>query len=376
MTLRRFQTMLGNAVSDTSSPSGRSTKGQRYSKSRRARSERRSKLQTADRRLNHETLEKRELLAAEVVAIRPDAGALISDGDTLRNTPREINLLFNGNANLVESTIDGNIRLVRAGGDGTFGDGNEVEVSLGYLGLETPGDTSLEGRQRIVMRPASNAIHNATDPSASLPDDTYRIEITASLESEEASGNVAFNGGVDFASTFTLDRAAQVTAVVPQPVERTNTSPLDPQGSVAQRLDVIEVYFDDQTLDLNDAQDETLYRLIDMDDETAPPMQPQTALYDIVTNKVTLTFGSNLPEGNFRLDLGEEFIAQGPMVIGDGTDDSNSSVDSPTEEATNLGILSQDGIRVSSQLTGQDIAIPPYVGSQDEPGHRQIQREA
>ncbi|MEM8910241.1 MAG: hypothetical protein AAGC97_00630 [Planctomycetota bacterium] len=58
--------------------------------------------QEAQRHLHHETLEKRELLAAEVVAIRPDAGALISDGETLRSTPRELNILFNGSANLVE----------------------------------------------------------------------------------------------------------------------------------------------------------------------------------------------------------------------------------------------------------------------------------
>ncbi|MEP3927295.1 hypothetical protein, partial [Rhodopirellula bahusiensis] len=66
MTLRRFQTLLGNAVSDTSSRSDRGMKGHQLSKSRQARIAKRSKWQTADRRLNHETLEKRELLAAEL----------------------------------------------------------------------------------------------------------------------------------------------------------------------------------------------------------------------------------------------------------------------------------------------------------------------
>ena len=66
MTLRRFHSLLGTAASDASSVSDRGTKGQRSGKSRRTRSDRRSKWQTADRRLNHETLEKRELLAAEL----------------------------------------------------------------------------------------------------------------------------------------------------------------------------------------------------------------------------------------------------------------------------------------------------------------------
>ncbi|MCC9658214.1 tandem-95 repeat protein [Rhodopirellula halodulae] len=371
MTLRRFHSLLGNAATDTSSAMEGTENGQRATKNRRLRNDRlsrRSKWQTADRRLRHESLEKRELLAAEVLAIRPDAGALISDGDTLRNTPRELNLLFNGNANLVESTIDGNVRLVRAGGDGTFGDGNEVEVSLGYLGLETPGDTSLEGRQRIVMRPASNAIHNATDPSASLPDDIYRIEITASLESEEASGNVAFNGGVDFASTFTLDRAAQVVAVVPQPVERNS------DGSLTHLRDRIDVYFDDQRLDLNDAENEDFYRLINANDGSFSA-NPIDATYYPNQNRVELAFAPGvLSNGNFRLDVGTSEDTPILQTAFTASNDLNSSMDTATQIDNLSGNIAKGIYRVSGEIEPQFLVPQPrYPGGLDYPSHRNVQ---
>ncbi|EGF28938.1 tandem-95 repeat protein [Rhodopirellula baltica] len=368
MTLRRFHSLLGTAASDASSVSDRGTKGQCSGKSRRTRGDRRSKWQTADRRLNHETLEKRELLAAEVVAIRPDAGALISDGDTLRNTPREINLLFNGNANLVESTINGNVRLVRAGGDGTFGDGNEVEVSLGYLGLETPGDNSLESRQRIVMRPASNAIHNATDPSASLPDDTYRIEITASLQSEEALGNVAFNGGVDFASTFTLDRAAQVTSVVPQAIQRNG------DGSLTHLRDRVDVYFDNQRLDLNDAENEVFYRLINANDGSFAA-NPTDATYYPNQNRVELAFAPGvLSNGNFRLDVGTSKDTPVLQTSFTALNDLNSSMDTATQINNLSGNITEGIYRISGEIQPQSLVPQPrYPGGLDYPGHRNVQ---
>ena len=314
----------------------------------------------------------------QLLAIRPDKTDLLEDGIVLRSTPSEFNLYFAGGANLDESTITPEtVKLIRAGEDGELGTGDDIEVQLGYVGLVQPGDTDPENLQQIVLRPASSASHNPTDPSFAFPDDLYEIQIVGSGAVRlENLFSEPFNEGVDFSTTFQLDRGAQVVAVVPQPIVRSNTTPTNPEGTLSQQRDVVEVYFDNQTLDLNDAEDVTLYRLIDLDDLAAPPLPPNTAVYDLAANMVTLTFPADLAEGNYRLDLGEEFIPTGPVVIGDGADDDNSSIDVPGAESTNLGALTVDGIRVTSRLTAQDVPIPPYVGSQDEPGHRQIQREA
>jgi hypothetical protein len=175
------------------------------------------------RRALSERLEDRRMFAGpELLAIRPDAGALLRSGDTLNVAPREFNLLFEGGADLDASTISAStIRLFRSGGDGTFTDGNEVAVALGYVGLENPGDTDAENLQKIVLRPASSASHNATDPANSFPDDTYQIQVLgAGAQFLRNNLGEAFNGGENSITNFRLDRGAQVISVVPQPISR------------------------------------------------------------------------------------------------------------------------------------------------------------
>ncbi|GAA4448795.1 tandem-95 repeat protein [Novipirellula rosea] len=443
-------------------------------------------------------LEDRRLLAGpELIAIRPDAGALLQSGDTLNVAPREFNLLFKGGADLNESTINANtVRLVRSGGDGTFGDGNEQRIALGYVGLDEPGSTDPEELQRIVFRTASSASHNPTDdlsdPAAvlnSFPDDTYRIEIIgAGAAVLENNAGEAFNSGVNYALPFRLDRGAQVVAVVPQPIERLTN------GDLSQKKDTIVVHFDGQALDSDDANDPKFFRLVDTagslstaDDVT---LVPATAAYDNAASTVTLTFDSDIPEGTYRLDVGYSadgttanggaihvgslfansgtiqsgytkdgflgdanglnndandvdryrvqidatgqltinasphagmaltvrvlsadlttvvaaattgavgavvnsmpILAAGEYVVeissasGTGSygleiqsnisavvSDDNSSVNN----ATKLGVLGAAGVKVASTISAQNVPLPPYPGSQDEPGHRQIQRE-
>lgn len=174
------------------------------------------------RRALSERLEDRRMFAGpELLAIRPDSGALLRDGDTLNAPPREFNLLFKGGANLDEATISAStIRLFRSGGDGEFTN-DQVEVALGYVGLVNPGDTSPDNLQKIVLRPANAAPHNATDPSNAFPDDTYQIQIVgAGAQALRNLSGEAFNDAETLNTTFRLDRGAQVISVVPQPVSR------------------------------------------------------------------------------------------------------------------------------------------------------------
>lgn len=431
------------------------------------------------------------LLAAEILAVRPDSAGLLQNHDVLHEAPREFNLYFNGDANLQESSINSNtVRLIRSGGDGTFDDGNEIAVSLGYVGLVNPGSADPSQWQHVVMRPASNASHNAADAAVAFPDDYYRIEIIGSGDDPlvDRDGN-AFASGTDFALQFRLDRGAQVVAVVPQPVQRQ----LD--GSLSQAGNQIVVYFDNQRLNTVDAEDPKFYRLVDtastLDSGDDATLLPTTATYDADNNAVTLTFAQTIPEGNYRLDIGSGGVdnqtlqtavpigtlfegntythngflgdrngrsddasdvdyfrveltddgslhvdlqshdaafdgtieilsgsgavvagpaASGPAgaaslvydvpaggdgeyyvritssdgstgsyaldaeVVGTlvGIGDDNSTFDS----ATSLGVLGAAGTRVSAQIQPQThVRLPAWPGGEDEPGHRQIQRE-
>ena len=431
-------------------------------------------------------LEDRRLLAGpELIAIRPDAGALLRDGDTLNIAPSEFNLQFRAGADIDESSITtDSVKLVRSGGDGTFGDGNEVDVAMGYVGLEVPGDNDPTNLQRIVFRTASSASHNASDPASSFPDDTYQIQVFGSGANVLTNlAGEAFNDGENEFTTFRLDRGAQVVAVVPQPI---SYDPLE------QASDEIVVYFDDQPLDPAQAVDPAFYRLVntsgsltESDDST---MLPESVTYDDVANRVTLKFESALPEGNYRLDIGQSggdnsttstaiqvgslndsnrFTQNGFLGDAGGVSDNEFDVDlysvqlgaastlnvtvSPQDPslsttlrildaaedelanvtsaggfdnfvslpiaiageyfievtsadgstgsylldasvsgspistsddnstfntATALGTLGSADVRITSNIRRQPIPIPPRAGSEDEPGHRQIQREA
>ncbi|TVP99516.1 MAG: tandem-95 repeat protein [Planctomycetaceae bacterium] len=242
-------------------------------------------------------------IGPQLLAIRPDKSGLLADGDVLNVAPRDFNLFFKGGANLDESTINSNtVRLIRSGGDGDFDNGSIV-VELGYVGLVNPGSNDPVDLQQIVMRPASSASHNPTDPAFAFPDDFYQIQIIGAGNAplSNLTGD-AFAGGEDFVINFRLDRGAQVVAVVPQPVTRAAN------GSLTQASDQIEVYFDDQVLNLNDANDPKFFRLVDtattLDSSDDRTLLPQTAVYDPVSNRVTLTFAEPIPEGTYRLDVG------------------------------------------------------------------------
>ena len=155
----------------------------------------RGKRARQQRKLQLERLEDRRLLAGpELFAIRPDAQALLNPGDVLHIAPREFNLLFKGGADIDPNTIASGVRLVRANGDNTFGDGNDVSVSLGFAGLTDPNNPV-----QIVMRPASSAQFNSVSATTMFPDDLYRIEVlgTGAGALKNKAGQ-AFNSGKRF----------------------------------------------------------------------------------------------------------------------------------------------------------------------------------
>ncbi|HBV64656.1 MAG TPA: hypothetical protein DEF45_16725, partial [Rhodopirellula sp.] len=331
-----------------------------------------------------------QLSGPRLIAVRPDAGELLLEGDTLHTAPQTFNLLFEGGVGIDEATINPDtIKLFRSGTDGTFGDGNEIEVDLGYVGLAEPGNTDPDNLQRIVVRAASSASFNAKDASVAFPDDLYQIRIIGAGDNPLASqAGEAFNAGENFELTFRLDRGAQIVSVVPQPVSRNtqelvfsgadgeyrlafggeetellnvadndvqilgalnalpNVQPGDIEivgpgaflftghfaGEQVDLLEVIDrttgngtievvrlstlsqasnqitVYFDDQVLEEAQVTDPAYYQLVntnatdvDADDLT---MLPESVTYDSVNNTAVLFFATDIPEGNYRLDVG------------------------------------------------------------------------
>ncbi|WP_173405355.1 GEVED domain-containing protein, partial [Rhodopirellula sp. SWK7] len=328
------------------------------------------------RRLNHETLEKRELLAADLLAIRPDAGALLAEDTVLNSPPREFSLLFNGDASIDESTISSDtVRLVRAGGDGTFGDINDVQVSIGYVGFVEPGGTDAENLNRIMLRPASTAAHNATDPSVAFPDDLYRIEIIGSgADPLMDSDGTAFNGGQDSLSTFRLDRGLQVIAVIPQPIERVG-------GNLEVQDKRIDVYFDDQDILESVAETKEFYRLVDTAGAPTAAVNPDTVEYFPDENRVQLNFAAAFSTATYRLDIGLQSALPGTAVptpqpftgeVGTWFGDLLNVGD-----AGNFGdIGSGTAVKFSSEISPAGaVALPARPGGSDEPGHREIQLE-
>ncbi|MEP4681774.1 MAG: matrixin family metalloprotease, partial [Rhodopirellula bahusiensis] len=344
----------------------------------------------------------RVLVGPTLLAIRPDNSGLLQDGDILEVAPNEFNLFFNGGADLDESSINTNtVQLIRAGEDGIFGPNpnnldlngdpidDDIQVQLGYVGLLESGSTEASNLQQIVLRPASSAAHNAFDPTVGFPDDLYKIilvgEGNSPLQSRTA---VPFDGGNNFETTFRLNRGAQIVAVVPQPVVRSNATLANPKGVLSQQSDTIVVHFDGQLLDVGDAENPLFYRLIDTRatadkaDDLLAPLQPNLATYDIAAGTVTLQFSAPIPEGNYRLDVGEAGTPVGgspvvpnPILTSDDDNSTLVSASDLTGTPASPVVLDASGIRISSQIEAQPIPLAQRVGGSDEPGHREIQRE-
>ncbi len=315
------------------------------------------------RSLRVETLEERQLLAAnlELVGLQPDGDEFIQEGDVRDVSPTTLRFIFSGNQSIDASTLDA-IQVTRAGGDGGFGDANDVMITPGFVGL---GDVSNE----VLLRFAET-----------LPDDEYRIDIIGT--GDDALRNTdgeAFNGGEDQQIHFRLDLGAQVVAVVPQPIE-------DQGGTLVQQRDQIVVYFNDDDLYVPDAENADLYQLVFTGDtannQDDVVFVPDTVNYDAAADQAVLTFASDLHElidpdtgdpigaGSFRLRIGtNESIPMPPLVIVPSTD-----VGSSFGAAFDIGTLEGQSRLVSTDIEAQPFSLD-YPGANDEPGHREIPGE-
>lgn len=158
-----------------------------------------------------ESLEEKIVLSAfDLVTVIPNQGVFLTDGTTMSEAPREVTLRFSPGQTITQGSL-GAISVVRSGLDGVFDNAatpvvestDDVGVSLGYVGI---GDNPNE----VIVRFAST-----------LPDDQYQIRIQATGPGAlQSTTGDTFNSGVDDTFNINLDLGAQVEAVVPQPVIR------------------------------------------------------------------------------------------------------------------------------------------------------------
>ena len=289
----------------------------------------------------------------ELVAIIPNDGSNLVDGETLEIGPRELLFRFNEGQSFDITTLERGIGIVRSGGDGVFGNANDLDVEYGWIGI---GERSNE----IIIRFAET-----------LPDDDYQITIFGEGEHPLLNTRgVAFRDGNDLTVSFSLDLGAQVKAVVPQPVTRLA------DGSLSQARNVVEVYFNDDDLDPVSAENPDFYQLImtadtaDTNDDTV--IAPEDVDYDPVADKAVLTFADDLAAygtGAYRLRVGNEYRK---------IDTSTPSFNNPGDSFADAAMLGTLGSLTSAQSWVLTSSIDPvyypleWPGGVDEPGHRDL----
>ncbi len=342
------------------------------------------------RRLNHESLEKRELLAGDIdgaprlVGVTPNELGIFSEDklNRIQVAPSELTFSFDGGSQLDLATLKQGIKITRAGGDGSFAEGNEQVIIPGFLGFKD------DQNHTVVARFAEN-----------LPDDRYRIELFG--EDDPANNITAIKNtiGIPFCTIdgnsyqsidFDVEIGGKVIAVVPQPI-------IAKDGQLIREGRKIDVYFDDPDLFRNGTNitNPDFYQLINTngtatteDDFPFGPI-PGSVTMDPVTMKVTLEFASdleNLVPGatttSFRLRIGDNanfetrkvtpftpFNEPG-VTIGAGDATDLTTVANANMVAGNWTLLIDQSIE-----NGTLRALADNPGALDEISHRDIEVE-
>jgi len=146
-----------------------------------------------NRDLQIEHFESRLLLTSgpQLISIIPNDGSLLLPNETVHTAPTQLTFRFllSAGETLNPNTLNG-IELSGSGGDGVFGNGNDVPITPGYIGID-PAQPN-----QVVM-----------SFSSPLPADLYRITIVGNKAegnalTDNGSPALTFNGGQDYTQDF------------------------------------------------------------------------------------------------------------------------------------------------------------------------------
>lgn len=345
-----------------------------------------------------ENLERREVMASNILdldfrllSVAPNTGEILSTtrSNSLNESPRELIFRFAGGDDVLPTTLRNGIRITRSGGDGVFGSGGvstDIIVTPEYLDFADPSNG------RVVVARFSQP----------LSDDLYNVEVfgTGSSTPVRSVANETLKPtrtGTDRDTfTFNLELGTKITAIVPQPLQRSTS------GVLSQQTDTIEVYFNDSELydrristgDLAPAADPTVvdprfYNLIFTNDSVTPfddvVFNPTKITFDPVTRKATLQFSTSIDQlggsGTYRLRIGSDTPISSQAnnasvpIVTPGTEPAGFlsgafAVNSGAPITDSFSSILQQEIRtVSNQL------LLNYPGSPHDPGRRDIQED-
>ena len=253
---------------------------------------------------------------------------------------------------------------------------NDVVVNPGYVGV---GDYPNE----IIVRFADT-----------LPDDLYQIDVYGDGQNAlrnslgMAVNDLTLDGddnGSDVSTQFELDLGAQIISVVPQPITRRA------DGTLTQNDNQILLFFNDDDLDPNTAENPSFYQLIRTNDTTESGddivIPPDSAQYNPETDAVLLTFSDSLEQlgapasGAFRLRVGTQESLPGAVTqltsqdspTDDFVDAQNLNVQDPTDPNFGIAVdLESGGVLIEGSITESEDFPIDLPGDSTEPGHREI----
>ena len=211
---------------------------------------------------------------------------------------------------------------------------DDITVDPGYLGVESDGHD-------VVFRFRE-----------SLQDGDYRLIVNGggSQPLRNQNGDLFLNGQANELIDFSIDRGPQVLAVVPQPVVR------DAAGMLTQHRNQVHVYFNEDDLAPDAAENRALYQLIfsantlnNVDDLVHIP---DVVEYSSEMDMAVLTFAQPLDEldggGVYRLRIGDTVADADDTIEVVG---ATTSSDSNVVQAT----LSDDTDTAGTQYTRLEI---------------------
>ena len=217
-------------------------------------------------------------------------------------------------------------------------------IPAGYVGVESGG-------RDVVFRFRE-----------SLQDDLYRLVINGGgFQALRDIDGVPFLGGqANEWIEFTVDRGPQVVAVVPQPVVR------DSGGILTQQRDQIHVYFNEDDLNSDAAENTALYQLIFTNDSISNSDDvvhyPTSVDYDPATDRAILTFDQPLDQlsghGAYRLRIGDmSALPQAPLTM-----DLASEAASTFAQALSVGKNLEVNVSGETLEDGQSIELISEAG--------------
>ena len=353
---------------------------------------RRRGLLASSRQLRHETLERRELLAAEfgdilqqpqrpgdpmLIAVSPNNGELLDldpqDMSANRRliAPKSMHIFIGGDQPLDPSTFRDAFKL-QYQREGNFGAFNVEDVVIGVIDADDSG-------RGLAIRFADN-----------LKDGFYQLSITTELldttgVSYVPRSPVPVPGDLtgmlrrDVIS-FEVETGAKVTAVVTQPLH----------GGVPE-LDTIDVYFNDSDLfDTGSTVGNTaFYQLIDTKNTVTTEddviHNPLSVTEDAASRRVSLLFNSDL--GLLVGDLGDSLrlrVGDDDTVAGANAEVKHESVSSEpgllAADAHPIGSVNamdeRWAFKLEQSIVNAGSGLAPMVdnpGGINEPGHRDIE---